>query len=62
MNVNREVNRAGALLVLVLDLKMSWRDAEKLLAEADGHPGNWRQSGKIKIRKKPQENRFEVNG
>jgi len=62
MSVNREVNRAGALLVLVTDLKMSQLGAESLVAEADERPGEWRQFGKIKIRKVPQKDRFEVRG
>jgi len=62
MSVNREADRARTLLILVLDLKMSQLGAESLVAEADEHPGEWRRLGKIKIRKIPQEDRFEVRG
>ena len=59
--MNREADRARALLILVLDLKMSERGAESLMAEADEHPGDWRQFCDIKIRKNP-DGKFSVRG
>lgn len=61
--VNRDhLDRARALLVLVLDLKMSELGAESLVAETYQHPGEWRRFGNIKVRKEVLEERFSVRG
>lgn len=61
MSVNRDkLNRAQALLCLMLDLKMSEGDAEKLLEQAYDYPGYWRRSGRALIRREPQEEKFSV--
>lgn len=58
---NRDgLNRAQVLLYLTLDLKLSQRRAENLVAEADQYPGQWRPAGKIEVRREVKAERFDV--
>ena len=61
MSVNRDnLTRVGALQCLVLDAGLTEQKAEDLMNEAYDHPGDWRQAGKVRLRKDAGKERFSV--
>lgn len=45
------MNKKDLLLTVVQARILSQKGAESLVAEAERHPGEWRQSGKIRVRR-----------